>query len=156
VKIANLVFNAFTHDSRVLKESVSLGKHGYNVTVVAHGDKGLEVSEKLEHFSIQRLAYLDRSATKSFIKKLLVYLSYLKQSIHYVKHMDIIHCNDLNTLPVGFVVKRFYNSNVKVIYDTHEYQSEVSGLSGLKKVLVKLSEKVLIGYADRVITVSDA
>jgi len=41
VKIANLVFNSFKNDSRVLKESISLANNGYVVEVIAHGDRNL-------------------------------------------------------------------------------------------------------------------
>jgi len=38
------------------------------------------------------------------------------------KKSDISHCNDLNALPVGVVVKKFFNKNVKIVYDAHGYE----------------------------------
>ena len=155
-KIANLVFNSFINDSRVLKESISLSNNNYFVEVIAHLDKGLEQQENKENFVIKRFSYLDRKITKSKIGKLIAYFKYFKQSINYCKDHDIIHCNDLNTFPIGCIIKKFYNSKVKIVYDAHEYETEVNGLSGIQKKLVKFIEKKLIKYADKVICVSDS
>ena len=72
------------------------------------------------------------------------------------KDSDIIHCNDLLTLPMGVIVKKFYNKDVKIVYDAHEYETELNGLKGGKKRFRKLLEKSLIKYADKVITVSNS
>ena len=156
VKIANIVFNPFINDSRVLKESISLSRNGYKVEVIAHGDKGLEKVEQKDGFKIIRLNYLDRKIIKSKKEKLKIYLAWIKEVIDYVKDFDILHCNDLNTLPIAFIVKKFYNKNIKIIYDAHEYETEINGLSGIQKTLTKILEKFLIKYADKVITVSEA
>jgi glycosyltransferase involved in cell wall biosynthesis len=155
-KIANFVFNSFTNDSRVLKESISLSNSGYRVTVVAHHDKNLQIEEKNDKFSIRRVAYLDRSITKGKVGKLKAYFNYIKESIAYAKGFEILHCNDINTLPIGVVIKKFYNKNVKIVYDAHEYETETYALVGMQKKIVKLVEKFLIKYADKVICVSDA
>ena len=72
------------------------------------------------------------------------------------KERDIVHCNDLLTLPMGVIAKKFYNKNLKIVYDAHEYETELNGLKGKKKRFRKLLEKSLIKYADRVMTVSNS
>jgi len=57
---------------------------------------------------------------------------------------------------VGVIIKKFFNKNVKVVYDAHEYETEINGLKGIQKFLIKRLEKFLIKYADTVICVSDA
>jgi bifunctional ADP-heptose synthase (sugar kinase/adenylyltransferase) len=121
VKVANLVFNPFTNDSRVLKESISLSNYGYKVEVIAHGSKNLAQEEKKENFKIIRLNYLDRNITKNKLAKLKIYLKWMREVVFYAKNFDILHCNDLNTLPIAFVIKKFYNKDIKIIYDAHEY-----------------------------------
>ncbi len=155
-KVALLVFNAFTNDSRVLKEAVSLSNHNYIVEVVAHLDKNLEPTQKSKNFMVKRFSYLDRTITKSKIKKLRAYAIYVKQSVSYCKEFDILHCNDLNTLPIAVIIKKFFNKNIKIAYDAHEYETETNGLHGIQKVLIKKLEKFLIKYTDKVITVSNA
>ena len=155
-KVANLVFNPFVNDSRVLKESVSLSNNGFEVEVIAHLDKNLKVEEKKENFQVKRFSYLDRKMTKSKIGKLKAYYRYIRESVGYCKNFDIIHCNDINTLPVGVAIKIFFNQNVKIVYDAHEYETEINGLTGVQKKLAQWLERLLIYYADKVITVSDA
>lgn len=155
-KVANLVFNPFINDSRVLKESQSLAQNGYQVEVIAHQYKNLSDEESVLDFNVKRFVYFDRALTQSKLGKLRLYLKYLLKSVHYVKKFDILHCNDLNTLPIAFIVKKFFNKNIKVIYDAHEYETEVYGLGGLQKKLVKFLENFLIQYVDGVICVSDA
>ena len=155
-KIANIVFNPFTNDSRVLKESFSLAYNGYDVEVIAHGDDALATQEQKDGIKIVRFAYLNRKKTSSKLQKLVIYLQWVQQVSSYVKDFDILHCNDLNALPIAYIVKRVYKRDIKVVYDAHEYETEINGLSGIQKILVKKLEKFLIKYADRVICVSDA
>ena len=155
-RVASLVFNSFINDSRVLKEGLSLVKNGYEVEIVAHHDKDLPKEEEQNGLRVKRLAYLDRSVTKSKIGKLKAYLGFLKESVNYCKEFDILHCNDINMLPIAVIIKKYYNKNVKIVYDAHEYETETYALSGIQKKITKLSEKQLIKYANSVITVSDS
>lgn len=155
-KIANLVFNPFVNDSRVLKESISLANNGYLVEVIAHLNHGLKQEEKKENFKVRRFSYFDRTKTKGVLGKLKAYLRYVSKSISHCKSFDYLHCNDLNTLPIGVLIKLFYNKQVKIVYDAHEFETEVHGLSGIKKKATYLLERTLIKYVDKVITVSDA
>jgi len=155
-RVANIVFNPFVNDSRVLKESISLSKAGYEIEVIGHLDNGLPKQEKHDDFIIKRFTYLDRTITKSKFTKLIVYLKYLKECISYCKDFDILHCNDLNTLPIGYIVKRFFNKKIKIVYDAHEYETEINGLTGIKRSITKYLERTLIKSVDKVITVSNA
>ena len=155
-KVALLVFNPFTNDSRVLKESISLSNNGYEVEVIAHLGKKVLALQKEEKFIVRRFGYLDRTVTKSILGKFKAYFIYLGKSIFHCKNFDILHCNDLITLPIGFIVKKFFNKHIKIIYDAHEYETETNGLSGPKKILIKKLERLLIPYVDKVICVSDA
>ena len=156
VKVANIVFNSFLNDSRVEKTSKSLANNGYRVEVIAHLDKGLKRTEQRDGYSVKRLSFLDRTVTRSKIGKLKAYLTFVKESVDYCKNFDILHCNDINMLPIGVIIKKYYNKNVKIVYDAHEYETETYALRGIQKTITKLNEKHLIKYADRVITVSDS
>ena len=155
-RIASLVFNSFINDSRVLKEGLSLVKEGYSVEIVAHGDKELPSREENNGLVVKRLAYLDRTITQGKVGKLKAYLSFVKESVVYCKTFDILHCNDINMLPIAVIIKKFYKKDIKIVYDAHEYETETYALSGIQKKITKFAEKFLIKYADRVITVSDS
>ena len=154
--IASLVFNSFINDSRVLKEGLSLLKYGYEVEIIAHHDRALPKEETQNGLIVKRLAYLDRTVTKGKMGKLKAYVAFVKESVVYCKHFDILHCNDINMLPIAVIIKKFYNKNVKIVYDAHEHETETYALRGVQKKITKLSEKYLISYADKVITVSDS
>ena len=154
MKIANLVFNTFINDSRVLKESISLGKAGHTVEVIAHSSRELKEFEEHKFYKIRRFSYLDRSKKRSILSKLGAYIKYLKESIKHVKEFDLLHCNDLDTLPVAFVVKQFYNKKIKVVYDAHEHETERWHQSSFDKKVLKYVESFFLKYVDEVITVS--
>ena len=155
MKIANLVFNNFKNDSRVLKESISLANGGYEVEVIAHGDRGLDEFEKEKNFTSRRFSYLNREESKGIASKLGAYLNYLRLSAKHCKTFDIIHCNDLDTLALAFIVKTFYNKKIKVVYDAHEHETERHHQSDFDKKLLKVVEKFLLKYVDKTITVSE-
>jgi len=155
MKIANLVFNSFENDSRVLKETISLANAGHEVEVIAHLDKNLLEYESAKNFKIRRFSYLNREEKKGIISKLRAYFSYIKLTIQHCKRFDVVHCNDLDTLPIGFIIKRFHNKNIKVVYDAHEYETERHHQSNFSKKFLKIIEGFLLKYVDSVITVSE-
>jgi len=156
VKVANIVFNPFTNDSRVEKTSKSLSNMGYHVEVIANLDDNLPKKEFKDNFTVVRFSYLNRKITKGKIKKIKAYIKFIQESVNYVKNFDILHCNDLNTLPIAFIVKRFLNKNIKVVYDAHEYESEMKDMSNFSKKATKFFENILIKYADKILTVSNS
>jgi len=69
---------------------------------------------------------------------------------------DIILCNDLDTLPAGFLVARLKRK--EIVYDSHEYFTEAEGLTGRpfpKKVWKRL-EKWIFPKLRHVYTVNES
>lgn len=155
MKVANIVLNDFTNDSRVLKISKTLGKSGANVTVFAMHNEGLAEFSEEEFFTTQRVKLSSRKWSKRRIIQVVKYIEFIFRTFSRTKGYDHIHCNDLNSLPIG-VMRKLVSSKVKLIYDAHEYETEVNGVKGIEKVIVKVMEKLLIRFADKVITVSDS
>lgn len=71
------------------------------------------------------------------------------------KKLDMIgiHCHDLNTLYVGVELKR-KNKIYKLIYDSHELWTEMSGINIIVKKYYQKKERKYIKYVDSIITVS--
>ncbi|MBE0472500.1 MAG: glycosyltransferase, partial [Methyloprofundus sp.] len=155
LKIANIVLNDFTNDSRVLKTSRTLSDLGYSVTVVAMHKTGLLDQEVIGDIALDRIKLISRPWPKLKPIQFLKYLEYVVRAVWRYRKTDICHCNDLNSLPIGLLIK-FLGKNVKVVYDCHEYETEINGLKGIQKALKKLLERFLIRFADEVITVSDS
>jgi glycosyltransferase involved in cell wall biosynthesis len=70
-------------------------------------------------------------------------------------NVDFVHCNDLLPLPFAVNLKK-RNPKMKIIYDSHEYQTEAASLvlRPEKKQELELMERDNIKHADEVITVS--
>lgn len=69
-------------------------------------------------------------------------------------HFDVIHAHDLNTLPVAVAVAR--RSGARLVYDAHELYPEISTLSTRERRVWGLIEQLLIGRADKVLTVCES
>jgi glycosyltransferase involved in cell wall biosynthesis len=154
-KVTSIVLNNFKNDSRVLKENISLQRAGYDVTVVAMYEEPLEEFEKVQGIHVHRVKIKSRSLSKHPMVQFFKYLELLYRVVKAYKMSDILHCNDLNALPIGVVIKKFFNKKAKIVYDAHEYETETNGLGGLKQKVVRLIEKRLIKDADAVMTVSN-
>ncbi len=154
--VISIVLNNFKNDSRVLKENISLQNAGYNVKVIALHDELQKEVENIQGIEVHRIILKSRGWSKNKAIQLLKYFEFVYRVVKLYKNSDIIHCNDLNSLPIGFIIKKFFNKNVKIVYDAHEYETEMNGLHGIQKTLTKKLENFLIKYANAVITVSDA
>jgi glycosyltransferase involved in cell wall biosynthesis len=154
--VVSIVLNNFKNDSRVLKENISLKKAGYDVKVVALYEEPLKEFEEVQGVSVHRIRLKSRNWSKKKIVQLIKYFEFVYKVVKQYKNSNIIHCNDLDTLPVGVIIKKFFNKNAKIVYDAHEYETEIDGLKGIQKKMLKFLEKSLIKYTDKVITVSDA
>jgi glycosyltransferase involved in cell wall biosynthesis len=154
--VTSIVLNNFKNDSRVLKENISLQNSGYDVKVIALHEESLKEFDEVQHIPVHRIKLKSRGWSKNKFIQLLKYFEFMYKVVKQYKNSDILHCNDLNTLPIAFTIKKFFNKKVKIVYDAHEYETETNGLKGIQKKLIKQVEKRLIKYADSVITVSDA
>lgn len=156
-KVASIVLNNFTHDSRVLKEAVSLQETGlYDVTVIALHEEGLLEQEKINDVNVHRINLITKKWPKKAIFQLIKYIEFaVKFFINYRK-IDIVHCNDLGPLPIVCLYKIILNRNVSIIYDAHELETETNALKGLRKRLAKCTEWLFIRHVDDMITVSNS
>jgi len=154
--VALIVLNNFQNDSRVLKEAISLKNNGFYVRVIALHEKGCLEEEVVEGVDVKRLKLKSRDWSKNRIIQFLKYFEFLYIACHLVKDYTIIHCNDIKALPVGFFVVRFFNSKVKIVYDAHEYETQMYGLSKIESYFIFLLERKLIKYASVVFTVSNS
>lgn len=156
-EVVSIVINNFKNDSRVLKENISLQKEGYKVKVVALHEEGLKEFDDIQNIPVHRIKLKSRNWSKHKIVQIVKYLEFLYRTIKIYKKSDILHCNDLDALPVGVIVKKFFNKNVKIVYDAHEY--EINDTPNQSEKIIKIKyflEKILIKHVDKTITVSNA
>lgn len=153
-KVVAVVLNNFKNDSRVLKENISLQNAGYSVKVVALWEEGVAEYESVQNLAVHRIKLRSKEWSKNRFIQSLKYFEFLYRVIRKYRDVDIIHCNDLNALPVGVLLKLFFNKKIKIIYDAHEHESFRAGYSQSMQKITRFIEARLICYADKVITVS--
>ncbi|XKE47245.1 glycosyltransferase family 4 protein [Halomonas organivorans] len=153
--VLNVVLNSFKHDSRVLKSSHALQSYGFGLLVVALHEDGLLEDDTVRGIKVDRVKLVSRPWPKAKVIQAIKYLEFLVRAVARYRRYKIVHCNDLNALPVGVLIKLF-GSQVKVVYDCHEYETEINGLSRLEKQGRRLLERILLRFVDGVITVSDS
>ena len=123
MKVGLLVLNKFTHDARVLKTARFLYREGNQVTVIALKSAGVPLTEDMEGMTVLRPRLLTISWPKHTIFQAIKYAEWVIKACRVAKRMDVLHCNDLNTFPVGALMKLLTWGRVKVVYDAHEFES---------------------------------
>lgn len=157
-KVVSVVMNNFKNDTRVLKEAITLKNNYFDVKVLAlhDGKSSLKEYDVVSGINVHRFFLKTKNLPKSLVYQLLKYCEFFYKAVKECKKADIIHCNDLQPLPVAAAVKMFSCGKIKIVYDAHEYETEVKGLTGIRKTLAKILERFLIKFVDKVITVNDS
>lgn len=154
--ILMLLTNAYEPDQRVRQEALALIGLGYRVCLLAW-DRDLKApaSECMEGVEVERVFLRSahgRGTTQMFFYAAL-YLKLLWRGLRM--RFDAVHCHDLDTLPLGFLLGKLKRK--PIVYDAHESfpdMLEGSVHSGVRRWLVRL-EDFLIRRTDLLITVGE-
>lgn len=129
-----------------------------NIILLGINDGNLPIKENLkDNIYIHRLNIETSSwLKKGFISKVLnvIKLSSLTFKFLKQKKPKVVHAHNLASLPVAVIYKIFYKT--KVVYDTHEFETEREGWSPFIRKFSKIVEKILIKYADITVVVNEA
>ena len=158
MKNLHIVPNYFTHDSRVLKETESLVdanlvKYAHIVSLHAHD---LAFNETIDSKrSVHRFPLFCRFLPKVLFFQVFKYIEFsIKCYIFSKKNkINIINIHHVVLLPIGVVLSKLCSA--KLIYDTHELETEIHGLNGFRKYCAKFLEHSLIRFPELIIVVSD-
>ena len=157
MKILMLLGNAFNPDPRVLKEAQSLVDNGMDVLILAWDREAkLPETEVYDKIRIKRVRV--RSGFGKGIAQVpyitMVHLRFI--ALGLFQKADIVHCHDLDTLPVGVIIKILKFFSIKIIYDSHENFPVQKALE-LPKVaysIMNFLEKLCMIFVDTVFTAS--
>ena len=168
--IVMFVINGVVADTRVVKEASTLAASGHAVTVLGMWEPGQLRRERIENFEVVRVRAdpLRRevaSATPAAggLSRL---LDPLRQAFALVDYWvraawqgarlapDVCHGHDLSALPAAWAAARA--SKARLVYDAHELFTEIGRLGRFPRFAFRVLERLLIGRADRIITVNDS
>lgn len=150
-----LLTNAYDPDPRVRQEALTLIRLGYRVHLIAW-DRDLKAppSECLEGVEVERV-FLRSTHGRGTIQIFFYAYLYLKLlSRGFRTSFDAVHCHDLDTLPLGFLLGKLKRK--PVVYDAHESFPDMleSVHPKVRLGLAKL-ENFLIRRVDLLITVGE-
>ena len=155
-RVFSLVLNNFKNDSRVLRTCFFLKRSGYEVGVIALHDAGQLVSEVVNGIQVDRVRLVTRAWYKNKIFQVIKFAEWSLAALWRARRADLVHCNDLNTLQVGVMLKLLSFGRIKLVYDAHEFESNYAPNQSRRSIwLLQVIERALIRFADAVITVSD-
>jgi glycosyltransferase involved in cell wall biosynthesis len=155
-KVACIVLNNFVNDSRVLKTCRSLLSHGYSTEVIALHDGRLDLpdSETVHGVPVHRIRLATKRWSRLGAVQVLKYFEFVARAARRARSADICHCNDLAALLVGAIGRVLSRGRLRVVYDAHEHESERNGFAPWQRFLTRQLERLLLRWADCVITVS--
>jgi len=152
----NIYPTVFQNESKILKVTRSLveAKLFDNIHIVGIHKEGFPENETIEFNRKVWRVRLNINFPVPIIRGIIVYLEwYLKVifKFRYIKH-GVVHCNSIEDLPLGVIIKLLKNK-IKVVYDTHELETEKNGLHGYNKKVAKFIERLFIRRVDAVMVV---
>jgi len=147
------------HESRILRETKFISELNIVNSIIIigiHKDDLDEYTQIDDAIRIWRVVLRTRLLPNNIIGKIIKYTEWILKIFIKFKSQSVafVNCHSLSSLPIGILFKIFFGS--KIIYDTHELETETQGMTGLKKILAKILEKFLINYTNRVIVVSES
>lgn len=156
MNILMTVANPYSHDSRVRSEAEALVEAGHTVHVLAWDRLGtFPRNEEIKKVLVHRIS--NTSAMKILPLYVLKMRSWWKEAVRreapHLDKIDVIHCHDLDTLPIGIGLKEA--KNIPLIYDAHDiWGFMMSADIPWWKRYVRL-EKRWIQHADMMIAVNE-
>ena len=120
-----------------------------------HEDE-LKTEEKISNkIFLKRFKLKTRGFSKSFPIQIIKYIEFLIKVLIFYKNkkIKIVNAHSLALLPLCYLFKLIYGA--KLIYDTHELETERNGLQGFKKKINKWIEFLLIKKIDHIFVVSE-
>ncbi len=154
IRVLMLLTNCFDPDPRVYNEAKTLVDHDYKVTIIGWDrDHKRPKQQDYQGIKVERI-YLRSTHGRgtSQVPFLLVFwILVLFKMLR--EDFDIVHCHDLDTLPLGMVLAKLRGK--KIIFDAHESFTDMLGSNVLKplKRVLRFLEDLLIKRLDALITV---
>lgn len=151
--------STFTNETRILKETSSIARREIfdRIDIIAIGDNHLPAREQLDECRrLWRVPLIASRLGRSVAAKVIRHVEWMLRILLSLlgRSVSCVNCHSLAVLPLGVVIKLLWRA--RLIYDTHELETESASVSGIRKRLAKIVERGLIRYCDSVIVVGDS
>jgi glycosyltransferase involved in cell wall biosynthesis len=151
-----LLSNGFRPDPRVAREAAGLAQAGHQVTVICWDrEVKFPAEQELDGYQVERVHSVP-TAYGAGPRQLFYTPRFWRAAAKRVGALqpDVIHCHDLDTLPLGWWLKG--RSGARLVYDAHEDYPALMSLYLPAPMVGGLSwlERRLLGRVDYAITAS--
>jgi len=104
---------------------------------------------------VRRIRLVTRKLPKSTSFQAIKFVEFMFKCLLMVRNEQahVVNVHTLALLPLGWLLKKLFR--VKLVYDTHELETETNGLHGSRQRISKHIESVFIHACDLVIVVGD-
>ena len=146
-----------THESRILKETETISNLGIvdEIYIIGLWNEGLLEEEVIDDKrKILRIKLLSRKLGEGTPAKSLKFGEWMfRIAVKFLRtRVILVNIHHLAALPIGGLFKIF--KKARLIYDTHELETERDGWGSGRKILAKMLEKAWIRPVDEIIVVS--
>ena len=154
--VCMLVTNRGIDDPRVCMEAEALARRGYSLTVIGwdrEADKSVESSIN----GVRFLRLMLRSTHGRGITQPIFLTGFWLRALPVIRQLrpDVIHCHDLDTLPLGWRAARLLRADL--VFDAHENYPDmmVGHLPSIAVKALRELQRRLVQRCDLVITVGN-
>ena len=149
--------NTITHESRIMKETETISRLGIvdKIFIVGLWAEGLLEEEPLDDTrTILRFKLISRKLGEGTVPKSFKLAEWMARiAVKFsTKKVAMVNIHYLAGLPIGLFFKVF--KRTKLVYDTHELETERNGWSAGRRRLARILEKALIRTVDKTIVSS--
>lgn len=158
MKNIHITLTEFRNESRVLKEISSLeaSETFDSFTVVALGADDLPTEESItSKAKVRRIKLITRKLPKNLPFQLLKFIEFMFKCLFIFRKESacVVNIHTLALLPLGWLLKKLLR--VRLVYDTHELETEKNGLNGFRQRISQYIEYMFIHSCDLVIVVGE-
>ena len=145
--------------SRIFKETESIAQSGLFSRIVICGTATLRLprAEKMSHGrTIERIGAVASERPPSVIARIWEQVVWSRAVYRQYRTSDIavVNAHSVAVLPVGYLLSR--KLGAKLVYDTHELETETSTSSGVQRKVFKFIERIIINRCDQVFVVNES
>lgn len=151
--------STFKFEKRIIQEVNSIMNYELadKIIIVAIWKEGYALKEIINrNIEVHRIKLILDYLPSLSIFKVFKFIELILRIVFKYTYLKPVHvnCHSISVLPLVFFFKLISRS--KIIYDAHEFEIERVGVTGLRKLLSRWMEKLLMPFVDKVIVVNNS